>query len=86
MATSPYERMRTVVERLNMQDRGLPDRKSSNVSSFQQWAVRALMEWNALGKPADVQTIHGDHALELARVLEAFALLLRNRASGFRTF
>ena len=88
MATTPYERLRTQVENNNKKDRGLPDRKSANVSEYQQWAMHQILEegnifstittsWMAL------RTIHGTNAMEMARVLEAYATLMRN---GVREF
>jgi hypothetical protein len=83
MATSPYERLRTLVERLNEADRGLPDRKSANLSDWQHHCCKELIN-GCFPAPSRDLTIHGSRADELARVLEAYATLARNGVREFQ--
>ncbi len=86
MATKPYERFRTLVEMLNERDRGLPDRKSANVSEWQQHCMLCLLGDHRLlpFHYSDKTAIHGSAADEQARVLEALATLMRNGVREFQ--
>lgn len=86
MATKPYKRLRTATERLNKRDRGLPDRKSANLSEWQQYVVDCLLDDRRVpvNAPGQLTAIHGSAADELARVLEAYAILVRNGVREFQ--
>lgn len=84
MTTSLKERLRTLTEAANERERGLPDRKSANVSKYQQEIITRMVHGhgNPLDVPATLVTIHGGHRQELARVLEAYAQLLRSNVES----
>ncbi len=83
MTTSLRERLRTLTESANERERGLPDRKSGNVSCYQQEIITEITHGrNPLSVPASRLAIHGGHRQELARVLEAYAQLLRSNVES----
>lgn len=83
MTTSLYERLKTLTEAANERERGLPDRKSSNVSGYQEAVITRIVDRaNPFTLPPVVRSIHGGHRLELARVLEAHAQLLRSNVES----
>ncbi len=78
-----YENLRVTTEDLNRQDRGLPDRKSANLSSYQQRVIRHFCDTGLF--EASISggiTMHGNRQAEAARVARAISILL---ASGVIT-
>lgn len=77
--TSPYYYLRTAVQERNRCGRGLPDAKSAKLSKYQMTVVKALLDGGLESLGSTERTQHGPNHLEAARVLEAFADMIRER-------
>lgn len=85
MAVSNAQYFRTMVERINRLERGIPDDESANVSSYQYHIMRNLVQGKPVTGPdslvtsASLVTMHGNHMQELSYVLQAFAKIIVTR-------
>lgn len=86
--------LRESVEKRNRRERDIPPQKSANVSSYQYGVLRALLGENEMpgvdstgrptpflnkkGETVTPVTQHGSWRQEKARVLEAYAAMLRD--------
>ncbi len=81
---SMYSRLEMAVSNANADERGVHRDRGNAISALQEAVIRSMCDRNdvAWGDPL-LTSIHGTSEVEVARVFEAYAMLMRSGLSEF---